>query len=250
MRPTDHLTVGALRLLSRARVILSIGVEHSTLFAQSEARLVSLDDVYYEGASDNDNYARIIERVRPHLETPGLILLLVPGHPRVGVTITHTLEKLCAEQQIGFHCEPGISSFDTMLNDVALDPLDRGTFVADANRLLLFEQPPNPIFGTFIYHVCSVGTAKTHIQDPSVSNRIDLLVRLLLRAYPPHHRIWLLRSETADLPAARDAVALDELTSAMSMITFATTLYVPPIHPKNVDRSFLSLLSESGTDGG
>jgi len=68
------------------------------------------------------------------------------------------------------HVEPGVSNFTTTANNLGIDPLERGTLVVDANRLLLFEQLPDPAFNTFVYHVGGADQA-------------ELLQRLLLRAY-------------------------------------------------------------------
>ena len=113
---------------------------------------------YRDGDVDEVNYQRLFDKVVADCRKYGDVALLVPGHPRIGVTLVQWLELRKQELQLKLEVFPGISSFDTMINDLSHDPLERGSVLVDANRLLLFEYHIEPSLDYYIYHVCSIGT--------------------------------------------------------------------------------------------
>jgi uncharacterized protein YabN with tetrapyrrole methylase and pyrophosphatase domain len=76
------------------------------------------------------------------------------------------LQLLADQGEFALHVEPGISRLTVMVNDLGIDPLERGTLVVDAGRLLLFEQIPDPAFDTFIHHVCAADTTAHPLPPP------------------------------------------------------------------------------------
>jgi hypothetical protein len=138
---------------------------------------------------------------------------------------------------------PGVSSFDTMINDLSRDPLERGSVIIDANRLLLLQFHLDSSLDHYIYHVCSVGVAQTNFRDPSRGNRLDLLRDYLLRFFPATHEATLVSSAVRPGESARRLQCpIGELERLLPNLTFESTLYIAGDRPTGIDRDFLELL--------
>lgn len=212
----------------------------------TQAPIESLMHLYVSGSPDVENYQRILDRVVADCREYQDVLLLVPGHPRVGVTIVQWLEQQQPEHGINLDIFPGISSFATMNNDLKRDPLERGSVMLDANRLLLFDLHMESGFDYYIYHVCSIGTSRVHLTDATVDNRFDLLKRHLLKFFPADHEVQLVSSSVqAQGPADIRRCNLSELEQLLSQVHFGTTLFIPAARPRRVQKEFLKLLRDT-----
>lgn len=203
---------------------------------------VDLSADYRPGAIDTDNYARIVARVADAARSGGTVALLMPGHPRVGVTLTDLLE---ARTDLSVRTIEGVSSFDTMLNDLRRDPLRHATLVIDANRLLYYRYRIDPRVDCYVYHVCSVGTRRAHQHAPWTENRLELLRDYLTEVYAAEHPAILVQSGASSgaEPLLRHGV-VGELDRLKPHLTFGTTLFLPgaALPARAEDRAFAELL--------
>src|SRR3990167_6942591 len=85
------------------------------------------------------------------------------------------LKQEASDLGIALHVLPGISSFDTMINDLCLDPIEEGSCIVDANRLILYDYDVDTCLNYFIYHVCSIGNSNTDYKSPVSRNAVDFL---------------------------------------------------------------------------
>jgi uncharacterized protein YabN with tetrapyrrole methylase and pyrophosphatase domain len=178
----------------------------------------------------------------------GSVTVLIPGHPKVGVSWIQDLEKYEYDTEIELKVIDGISSFDTMLTDLRRDPLEQGAVVIDANRMLLYRLNLDPRMDYYIYHVCSVGTSRTHVSNPSLDNGLDLLKSWLLRSFPSDHEVTLVQSDiiSGDRSAVETCL-LKELEKLASSITFATSLFIRGVQPsfESLDKEFLAMVKQN-----
>lgn len=206
------------------------------LILSENIKAENLSGLYINGENDTDNYERIITRLYKAMKIRKNIALIVPGHPRVGVTI---VQKLSDEKSIKLVCYPGISSFDTMINDLSIDPLEEGTCILDANRLILYDYFMESSINYFIYHVCSVGNVKTDFLDPTENNRVNFLIDKLSKHYPPDHKLYLLSSSTSISEKANKIEGkTGSLKKLLEKVTYNHTLFIPSILPKKEDVNF------------
>lgn len=112
------------------------------------------------------------------------------------MTIVQLLQKSSQDKAFTFHCYHGISSFDAMINDIGIDPLEEGVSILDANRLIIYDYAMDPCINYFIYHVCSIGNANTDYSSPQTSNKVMYLKSKLLKHYPANTPIFLLSAST------------------------------------------------------
>lgn len=251
VRSRKHLTLEAISYLRQASVVLFFPFESiSSEWLEDSlgvSKAESLASLYQDGSVDIDNYTRIANKVLEAAQEFGSVAVLIPGHPRVGVSWIQDLECFEREEKIQLRVVDGISSLDTMLTDLGRDPLEHGAVVIDANRMLLYRLQIDPRMDYYIYHICSVGTSKTNYSNPSLGNRLDLLKQWLLRSFPEDHEVMLV--ESSKIPGKNAVVAtcsIGELESLTPLITFATSLFLPGLSPISgpIDNEFLALLKE------
>lgn len=246
IRGFAQLTLEAIEEIRASKKVLYLGQKDHYFDQLNIADSESLSSLYKNGSNDLENYNRILDKILKDAESYGDVCVLYPGHPRVGVTVLQWLEKLKVKGEIELRVIPGISSFDTMMNDLSRDPLEKGSIIIDANRLLLFKHPIDPTIDYYIYHVCSVGTAKTHFKDASQNNHIQFLKNHLLTAFSSTSEIVLIQSsEKFELGVKITRSKLGDLDRMLNQINFSTSLFIPGIRPKQVDESFLELIDPS-----
>lgn len=208
-------------------------------------RVESLEKQYQDKGIDQENYSRITNRVLQSCHEFNEIAVLVPGHPRVGVSWIHNLEKAHIKGEINLKIIDGISSIDTMISDLGRDPLEHGSIIIDANRMLLYRLKIDPRIDHYVYHVCSVGTTQTNMSNPSFQNKLDLLKNILLEYFPKDHQVKFVQSGTVTMEGASILTfPLEKLDEMVYHVTFGTTLYIPGLSfsKKDIDPDFLSIL--------
>jgi uncharacterized protein YabN with tetrapyrrole methylase and pyrophosphatase domain len=242
--PAKHLSLSAIKALQGAEKI--VGIESETTFWKELQEKYGIEDVedvghlYFNQNRDVDNYNRFINYLHHLSSRFSHLAVLVPGHPRLGVSFIELLKR-DAPNHLNIQFVDGISSFDAMTTLLGIDPLEQGTALLDANRMLLFKYVLEPALSYFIYHICSVGNSNTDFLEPSLDNRLDLLKHYLLTYYPKDKKVFLCRianglHENSTLLCS----TLMELDA--SQIDFSTTLYLPPEKSTKIDKAFLKLL--------
>lgn len=245
--PAKHLSIEGIEALRLAEVI--VGIESENHFWKELQKkygiqeVLALDDLYKNDDKDLINYNRFVNYILDLSKKYNNIALLVAGHPRVGVTFIELLKKQ-VQENIEIKVIDGISSFDTLLSYIGLDPLEQGTVLLDANRLLLFQYKLECALSYFIYHVCSIGNSKTNFLNPSQNNRIDLFKNYLLNYYEKSKKVFLCKISNGKFEnSSMLESTIGELDLCLSMIDFSTTLYIPANKPGHLNWEYLNLLN-------
>ncbi len=248
IRAFEQITLEGLAALQSCKKVLYLSVngDDENLEFLRKWNIQNFENIkalYEDSALDQENYQRLLDKVIEETQKEENVSLLIPGHPRVGVTLVKWLENQKAKLNLDLIVLPGISSFDTMINDLGLDPLEHGAQMLDTNRVLLFDYQLETCLDTFLYHVCSVGVSHTHLSNASQNNAIDLLQSHLEKFYPASHTVYLLTSNI-DVNGSATSVSfpLKELTEQLPKIHFGSTLYIPALRAKKINKSFLQLL--------
>ena len=137
-----------------------------------------------------------------------------------------------------------------MINDLRRDPLEAGSVIVDATRLLLFELVMESRLDYYIYHVDAIAT-RVLANAGGNGSRFDLLRDYLLRFYPAGHVAKVISSQVGlgDAPDSLD-VSIGELESAAFYMDRGASLFIPGVRPTKVDRGIYSLLVSSGAPTG
>lgn len=248
INPAKHLTLQAIECLQKADVIFGIEPETQTwkqLQEKYNLKLINDISVLYKcGAKDLNNYHNFIQFIKNQTAQYQHVALLIAGHPRLGVTFAQILEK---ENLLDTKVEfiESLSSFDVMLNDLAMDPLEQGSCILDANRLLLFQYELETSLNYYIYHVCSVGTQKLNYDNAQRDNQLELLQKYLLNFYSTDKNVVLCKAANgANENGSYLKIPLSELIQNKNKIDFGTTLLIPAELPKKINKQFLTSLQE------
>lgn len=242
----NHITTEGLSIIKSVNQVFWIGdiAGLNEYLSHHEIHHKDLSYLYEDGGVDIDNYTRIIQYISEALTECEHVGLIVPGHPRVGVTIVQLLQKLSQDGAFTFHCYPGVSSFDAMINDIGIDPLEEGVSILDANRLIIYDYSMDPCVNYFIYHVCSIGNANTDYSSPQTSNKVFYLKSKLLKHYPANTPIFLLSTSTQKgQDADKLKGELSNIEELLSKVTYRHTLYIPGSLPSK-DRVNFDFLKE------
>lgn len=250
IKDLSQLTLECVHWLQKADEVLYLGTapeKHThSLKKMGSKKIVPIINLYIDGDIDEKNYSRLYDTTVASANSNNITLLLVPGHPRIGVSLVQRLETSQEQNSFQLKILPGISSFDTMLNDLARDPLEKGSLIVDANRILLFNSTWDATFDCFIYHVCSVGTRRVHLSDAKIENDWASLKAHLLKIYSPTTTIELVSSQTTeDEQSTNCSAPLCELERLLENVHFGTTLFIPGQKPKMINRGFLKQLRQS-----
>jgi hypothetical protein len=125
------------------------------------------------------------------------------------------------------------------------DPLQIGSVLVDANRMLLFEFCLEPCLDHYIFHADAVATRQTH-HAVGNGSRFDLLRDYLLRFFPAEHRVTVLASGVSlGAPALQQSVALGELERASAALAEGASIFIPGLRPKQVNRAVYQALRAS-----
>ncbi|WP_206918487.1 SAM-dependent methyltransferase [Alicyclobacillus suci] len=154
IRGRKHLTLEAISFLKQASLVLFFPCETiSKDWLENNLGVAcaeSLHALYQDGARDEDNYTRIVNRILESANEVSTVAVLMPGHPRVGVTWIADLEIAKYNGNIQLRVVDGISSVDTMISDLKRDPLEHGALIVDANRILLYNLNLDPRLDHYI----------------------------------------------------------------------------------------------------
>ncbi len=243
IKSIGHLTLEAVEVIRNAKKIVYLPVVAKELqnFLQElgQDNAESLLELYKDGAEDNDNYRNIFKKICKECEKHGEVALLVPGHPRIGVSVVQWLEKL-DRTEYELEVLPGISSFDTMMNDMSRDPIEKGSVILDVNRLLLFDYVLEPALDYYLYHICSVGTSRVFVSEPTKQNDLARLQSILLKYFPENHIVHFISSSNfGERPSKVTEVRLSEFCRYGHLIDFSTSLFIPGVRSTKVNKDYL-----------
>jgi hypothetical protein len=239
-----HLTVEALSALKMAQIIFDLtgaNLDFGSLEIKAPTR--SLMPLYKDGAVDQRNYDDIKVEVLQHVNAGMDVLLLVQGHPLLGVT----LSSIFNHEGYRPRFISGISSFDSMITDLRIDPLEEGTVLLDVNRFILYNYVLDPCINHFFYHICSIGNQRTNYSNPTSGNMVDVFRDKLLRFYDGSHPAVLVSASISDVPEGwQSHGSIGELGELLHGVTFDSSLFIPARLPEKsrLDLQFLSSLTE------
>lgn len=246
----NHLTMESISHFQTCKKTLLYFPQQELIAYFRENNLFNEDITYLykHGGVDKNNYEEIVNRVLSEVADYHDVSFCLPGHPGFGVSLLKTLKTRCKEQAINLSVSIGVSSFDTMVDDLSLDPIEHGSVIVDANLLVLLDYNMETRLNHFIYHICSVGTTRTHINNPQQDNKLIFLQQKLLKHYPENHLVKMISSAEYGRPVATiKECSIGKLEELLPQITFSSSLIVPYIKPEahQINRHFLTYLQSS-----
>jgi len=122
IRGPKQLTLEAVaHLQSTAQVFFFRTPELDEVWLTKRLGVAQAEDIrplYRDGDRDVSNYRRIVRRVTAGAEEYSDVALLMPGHPRVGVSLVEPIQTWASARGVRVRVVDGTSSFDAMITDL------------------------------------------------------------------------------------------------------------------------------------
>jgi uncharacterized protein YabN with tetrapyrrole methylase and pyrophosphatase domain len=190
---------------------------------------------YEEGRNRVEIYHEMAARVTAKaLEEPP-VSFAVYGHPTFFVYPSSLIKR--AARYIGLEVQTlaGISSIDTMLIDLELEPGMNGLQIHDANAILVERRALDVEVPCLLLQVDAVESAY-HTSAPSRASRFRRLQEHLLESYPPEHLVTNIRSSSFPIfEAERTTFPLRDLADEFASKQLGGTLFIPPARAASFD---------------
>ncbi|HEX3470100.1 MAG TPA: SAM-dependent methyltransferase [Silvibacterium sp.] len=197
----------------------------------------NLLDEYKDGSSRLDTYRAMAAKVvAAAMENPP-VSLAVYGHPTLFVYPSTLIRKSAKYLGLKVHTAAAVSSFDTMLIDLDLDPGMNGLQIYDANAVLVERRRLDSEVPLLLLQVDAVESA-FHILAPSRPSRFRRLQDHLLKYYPPNHVITNIRS--ASYPIFEPELIhfeVQNLGNEFADKKLGGTVYLPPAKHSEFDEN-------------
>lgn len=241
-----QVTPEALAFLKRAdRLFYLMSEPATTAWLKSlNASAESLHDCYRVGEPGAEACERMVERILTAVREDLEVCAAFYGHP--AIFVPPGLESLRRARREGFPARmlPAISFEDCLFADLGVDPGGQGRVLYEATDFLIRPRAFDPTAHLILIQVGAIGLVDFREGDTPNRAGLRLLARALGRHYPDSHRLALYRA--AQLPIFEPSIAwgtVPELPEAP--LSVLSTLYVPPLRRRPVDREMLARLQQA-----
>jgi len=229
IRGALHFTTETLQAIQHCRIVFALLDDLTVLdyVRQQGPQVVDLASLYTSSSSRPDIYRRISEELIAATSQHEVVGFLVHGHPLFLVSASEYTLELAEAHHVTVHILPGVSSFDTILCDLAIDH-GYGMQLFEATTLVKNGWRPNPALPTLIFQLATLMTDEV-VREPRGCESLKALVDLLTPLYPAGHLCKIVHSAAHLLePSTTVTIALEKLSSTDEVELWTRpTLYVP-----------------------
>ncbi|HEX6904879.1 MAG TPA: SAM-dependent methyltransferase [Thermoanaerobaculia bacterium] len=204
----------------------------------------SLHDCYRVGEPGIEACGRMVERILAAVREGSEVCAAFYGHP--AIYIPPGLESLRRARQEGFPARmlPAISFEDCLFADLGVDPGVHGRVLCEATSFLASPRGFDSTADLILIQVGAIGLANFQTGDWPNREGLRRLAGALGERYPESHRVALYRiSQLPIFESSIDWVTVAELPDAP--LSVFSTLYVPPLPRRPVDKEMLARLREA-----
>jgi len=203
----------------------------------------SLQDAYAVDKPRSQSYQEMVERILAPLRRGLDVCAVFYGHPGVLANPSHAAIRQARAEGFDAWMLPGISAADCLYADLGVDPGAQGCQSFEATDFLLRGRRFDPTSALLLWQIGAIGVT-TLPSEPCNRKGIAVLSEVLQEHYPAAHEVVVY--EAAELPVCDPRIVRCPLSGlAEAEVTWASTLYVPPLprrpsDPRMRDRLGLS----------
>ncbi|WAS92940.1 SAM-dependent methyltransferase [Nannocystis punicea] len=180
-------------------------------------------------------YRRMASEVISGALDEGPVCFATYGHPTMYCYPTELIQRAAQILDLRTMILPGVSSLDTLLSDLGIDPGGDGLQIYEASDMLIRQRPLQTDVGTVIYQVPIVLESSNRLPGKQSIDNLRRFQAYLLKYYPPKHTALFVLSKTHPLlETVTQRIPLDRLADVMSTNTNLGTLYIPPVQHRAV----------------
>jgi uncharacterized protein YabN with tetrapyrrole methylase and pyrophosphatase domain len=199
----------------------------------------SLHGHYRPGHIRTETYKAIVEEILTAVRRGGKICVAFYGHPGVFAQPAHEAIRIAREEGHSARMLPAVSAEDCLFADLGVDPGATGCQSYEATDFLMRERRIDTSAALVLWQIGVVGNL-TYAPEGD-SSRLPVLVDCLCTLYPSEHGVVLY--EASPFPGCGPIVErLPLVDVAAAKASPATTLYVPPLSARRIDREMVSRL--------
>jgi uncharacterized protein YabN with tetrapyrrole methylase and pyrophosphatase domain len=200
-------------------------------------------DLYPISYRDNESRVGAYDRMSAAVLAGALedspVVFAVYGHPKIYVYPTFQVTEAAKILGLRVAVLPGISSLDTILIDLGLDPGIDGLQMYEATDLLLRERPLQPDVPCLLWQIGPIESS-LYSRKKSASDRFHRLQSHLLKFYPSaHHVKAICSSGHCSVASSVDDFVIAEITKRLPEVSPVATLYIPPTTRRAVADSLM-----------
>jgi hypothetical protein len=248
IQPYTQLTDGGRAALREAEIVFYASSNPLTdrMLRELNPNLVSLHDLYGKETHRLKTYKRMADRIMGAVRAGKRTCAAYYGHAGVFAMTPHAVVRMARDE--GFEAEmlPGVSAEDCLIADLGIDPGAHGLQSYEATNFLLRRVKPDVSSALVLWQIAFIGTSTAPGETIRREN-LQVLSEVLAGFYGPAHPVTVY--EASSLPGFQPVcatVAICELPLAeMSSIS---TLYVPPLPARRVDRAMEERLGMTAQD--
>jgi uncharacterized protein YabN with tetrapyrrole methylase and pyrophosphatase domain len=227
LKAGGHLTFEAQSAIKNADKVF-YGEGNSLIVYQINAlnpNTQTLSDLYGKGKPRNITYSQMVDRIMTAVREGLNVCAAFYGHPGVFVYASHQSIRLARAEGFEAQMLPGISAEDCVFADLGIDPGKYGCHSYEATDFLLYRRVFDRRSTLVLWQVGTIG--HTDYQGKRFASKgVDLLVEVLLEAYPAEHQAIIYEASQNALFLPRiESVQIGNLAEAD--LTSMSTLVIP-----------------------
>lgn len=211
-------------------------------------RAESLHDCYRVGEPGIEGCERMVERILGAVRQGLVTCAAFYGHP--AIFVPPGLESVRRARGEGYAARmlPAISFEDCLFADLGVDPGVSGRLMYEATDFLIRPRRFDPTAALILLQVGAIALFDFALGDQPNRTGLRVLAETLMQHYPADHRVAIYRtSQLAIFDPSIDWVSLQDLPGAP--LSIVSTLYVPPLSRRPIDRAILTRLQEMAASG-
>lgn len=200
----------------------------------------SLESSYSVGRPRRETYDELVERILAAVRTGQRVCWATYGHPGVCANSGHEAVRRARGEGYRATMLPAVSCDDALFADLGVDPAVDGCQTYEATNFVVCRRRFDPHAGLVLWQLGLLGQSTYRRQFSNAG--LPLLVDLLAPVYGAMHRVTLY--EAAIYPVCAPVVRHVELARLPQVeVTWAMTLFVPPLGPAVPDPAMAARLA-------
>lgn len=201
----------------------------------------SLYDSYRPGRLRRETYEEIVERMLAPVRRGLRVCAAFYGHPGVFVMPAHEAIRRARAEGHDAEMLPGVSAEDCLVADVGFDPGDRGCQSFEATDFLIRHRRFDPASALLLWQIGGIGISDFREEEYWNPRGVAILAETLAATYGEGHEVIVYEASPYPVvPPVVHRCPLARLPAAP--VTSGSTLLVPPLAEREVDRELLSRL--------
>jgi uncharacterized protein YabN with tetrapyrrole methylase and pyrophosphatase domain len=236
--------VDAIIRQSRHTFVLDSGFGVVSFLKSISAKVTNLSSFYEPGKLRLETYRQMAAEVVNEALVGAPVCFATYGHPLLYCHPSVLIQRAAKHLELRVETFPGISSLDTLLVDLGIDPAADGLQMYETTDLLLRRRLIQNDVPCVLLQVNAIAEPNYQLNRLSAEH-FSPLQNYLLEFYPSEHPITLVVSKTFPLlNSIVEKYRLGTLATDLEHGSQAGTLYIPPVRRRAIaDNGILKSLT-------